>query len=587
MRISFFIIILIISQNIGAQPPDTLWTKTFGGSNIDVGHAVQQTSDGGYIIAGYSRSYGSMSGRNVWLIKADTSGNEEWNNAFGGNDDEEAYSVQQTADGGYIIAGYTKSFGGGLNDVILIKTDSSGNSEWIKTFGGAQDDEGYCVRQTSDGGYIVAGVTSSYGAGSRDVWLIKTDHSGDQEWARTFGGFSSDGAWSAQQTSDGGYIITGWTYSNGPGILGNAWVIKTDTSGIEEWNQVFGGDDVDRGYSVQQTTDGGYILTGYTSSSGAGLYDMLLIKTDGSGNEEWNKTFGGTGRDYGNSVQQTGDGGYIAAGYTLSYGAGGDDVWLVKTDSSGNEEWNNTYGGGSSDIGYAVRQTSDGGYIIAGHTLSYGAGLHDVYLIRIASGAAPVFTVSPDSLLFGDATMGDTLTDSVRVKNTGNGDLLISSVISSNPLFSASPAAGTIAPDSTVQFYIRFSADTLSGSQQGVIVFRHNGITSPDTVVVEADIITGISGEGGKIPQKFALYQNYPNPFNPKTSIEFAIPNAEFVTLKIYNILGEEVITLVSEKLDSGKYKYNWDAGIQASGVYLYLLEAGDFIQMKKMVLMK
>ncbi|MCB0259536.1 MAG: hypothetical protein KDE62_07420, partial [Calditrichaeota bacterium] len=339
------IILLCLALPLAAQIPDTLWTQTFGGTNIDVGHAVQQTADGGYIIAGYTRSYGTMSGRNAWLVKTDPLGNEVWNNAFGGEDDEEAYAVLQTADGGYVFAGYTKSLGLGGNDVLLIKADSIGNSQWIRTFGGAQDDEGYSLQQTTDGGFIIAGVTSSFGAGGRDVWLIKTDSAGNETWNRTLGGFGSDGAWSVQQTSDGGYILTGWTFSYGPGFLGNAWLVKTDSAGIEQWDQVFGGDDVDRGYSVRETTGGGYILTGYTSSSGAGLYDMLLIRTDAAGNAEWNRAFGGSGRDYGNAVQQTSDGGFIITGYTLSFGAGGDDLWVVKTDSSGNEAWNRTYGG--------------------------------------------------------------------------------------------------------------------------------------------------------------------------------------------------------------------------------------------------
>lgn len=358
------------------------WMKTHGGSNIDVGYCVQQTTDGGYIISGYTRSYGA-NGHNIWLIKTDSSGNELWNNTFGGSNDDEGESVQQTTDGGYIVTGWTKSYGSGGKDLWLIKTDSQGDEEWNKIFGGAYDDGGTTVQQTTDGGYIISGYTSSYGTGSVDAWLIKTDELGNQEWNKTLGGYSSDGAWCVQQTTDGGYVLTGWTFSSGPGYVGNAWLVKTDNGGNQQWSNAFGGDDVDRGYHVQQTTDSGFIITGYTSSFGAGLDDVLLIKTDSSGNEQWIKTFGGTGRDYGYCIEQTIDGGYIITGYTLSYGAGGDDVWLIKTNADGEKLWDRTYGGVNSDVGYYVQQTSDTGYILTGHTLSYGAGLHDVWLIKI------------------------------------------------------------------------------------------------------------------------------------------------------------------------------------------------------------
>ena len=364
------------------------WNRTIGGSNIDVGYCVHQTTDGGYIISGYTRSYGA-SGHNMWLIKTDSLGNELWNKTFGGSNDDEAESVQQTTDGGYILAGWTKSYGAGMKDLWLVKTDSLGNEQWNKVFGGTQDDGGTSVQQTTDGGYIVAGYTSSSGAGSVDVWLIKTDDLGNPTWTKTHGGSSTDGAYCVDQTTDGGYVLTGWTMSYGPGPLFNVWLVKTDNLGNQQWNKVFGGADADQGRGVSQTADGGYIITGYTDSYGAGLYDLLLIKTDTSGNEQWTKTFGGTGRDYGYSVQQTYSGGYIVAGYTLSYGAGGDDVWVVKTDSTGTKQWDETFGGTASDVGYSVQQTTDGGYILTGHTLSYGAGVHDVWLIKVESDETP------------------------------------------------------------------------------------------------------------------------------------------------------------------------------------------------------
>lgn len=381
-----------------AQVPDTLWTKTFGGSNIDIGHSVWPTSDSGYVVTGYTRSYGSTGGRNVWLIKTDKNGNLMWYKTFGGNDDDEGYSVRQTIDGGYIIAGYTKSSGAGAKDVFMIKTDSLGNSQWIKTFGGSNDDEGYAVVQTTDGGYLAAGVTSSFAAGGRDVWLVKTDPSGNQLWTKSLGGTGSDGAWSVVQTTDGGFAIGGWTYSYGPGYMGNAWLVKTDANGNMLWHKFFGGSGVDRAYHVQQTSDGGFILTGYTSSSGAGLDDMLLIRTDTQGNLIWSKTFGGTGRDYGQAVIEiTEDGGFLVAGYTLSYGMGSDDMYIVRTDSQGNLLWQKTLGGVNSDIAYSVKRTYDGHFIITGHTLSYGAGVHDVWLIKLASDITSSVIFPPES----------------------------------------------------------------------------------------------------------------------------------------------------------------------------------------------
>lgn len=347
--------------------------KIFGGDNVEEGNAVQQTIDGGYVIVGRTRSFGA-GGEDVWLIKTDANGLEQWNRTFGGSDIDQGNSVQQTNDGGYIIAG---RIGSGQNDVWLIKTDTDGLEQWNKTFGGISGDIGQSVQQISDG-YVIAGGTSSFGAGDSDVWLIKTDPNGSEQWNRTFGGSDFDRGYSVKQTNDGGYVIVGYTRSFGAGGS-DIWLIKTDANGSEQWNKTFGESSDDTGLSVQITLDGGFIIIGNKEN------DFWLIKTDDNGFEQWSKTFGGAGFEEGNSVQQTSDGGYILIGRTFSFGAGGSDAWLIKTDAQGSTQWMKTFGGNSDDVGISVQQTTDAGYIITGITFSYGAGDGDVWLIKTDS----------------------------------------------------------------------------------------------------------------------------------------------------------------------------------------------------------
>ena len=239
--------------------------------------------------------------------------------------------MQPTSDDGYIIAGLSLSFDGGLLDAYLVKTDADGNHLWTKEYGGDESDAAYCICETSDGGYIITGFTESFGAGRDDVWLLKTDENGDTLWTRTYGGEDYEIGWSVCETSDGGYVIAGWTESFAVGFW-DVYLIKTDADGDTQWTKTWGGMHIDVIISVQETPAGGYILAGHTylSDEGDEHSDIYLIRTDPNGDSLWSRTWGGTSNEYGLSICLTSDGGYAVAGATSSFGAGGYDVWLLK-----------------------------------------------------------------------------------------------------------------------------------------------------------------------------------------------------------------------------------------------------------------
>jgi hypothetical protein len=364
-----------------SEPPPTEWNKTYGGTGDDLAYALVQTSDGGYALAGRTTSLGAGSD-DFWLVKTDSAGNALWNKTYGGAGDDEAYALVQTSDGGYALTGYTNSFGAGDYDFWLVKTDSTGNMQWNKTYGGTNREYAYALVQTSDGGYALAGCTYSFGAGSADFWLVKTDSTGNMMWNKTYGGTSYDLAYALVQTSDGGYALAGYANSFGAGS-DDFWLVKTDSAGNMQWNKTYGGTILDEACALVQTSDGGYALAGRTASFGAGRTDFWLVKTDSTGNMQWNTTYGGTWDDVVFALVRTSDGGYALAGQTNSFGAGSDDFWLVKTDSAGNALWNKTYGGTNGDYAFALVQTSDGGYALAGCTDSFGAGDYDFWLVKV------------------------------------------------------------------------------------------------------------------------------------------------------------------------------------------------------------
>jgi len=347
--------LLIFASVVPFVAASSFFYRTYEGMGSGRAYSVVQTSDGGYALVGFMQSEDYSV---CWLVKTDSAGNMEWNKTF---EDGSANSIVQTGDGGYVIAGSTSSFGAGGSDFWLVKTDSVGNVEWNQTYGGSRDDSAKSMVQTSDGGYAIAGDTESYDVSFTDFLLVKTDPLGNMEWNKTYDAIKGrDYARSVVQTSDGGYALMGRTQSSV--VEGyDCWLIKTDSFGNMEWNKTYGEGGIYPN-SIVQTSDGGYAIAGFKGV----ISDFCFFKTDSAGNMEWNKTYGELKSDYAHSVVQTSDGGYALAGAKEQTNMLYTTMWLIKTDSSGDMEWNQTYGYGRAN---SVIQTSDGGYAMAGYKM--------------------------------------------------------------------------------------------------------------------------------------------------------------------------------------------------------------------------
>jgi hypothetical protein len=372
---------LLLSTGI-ADAQVITFEKGHGGSGTDSGRSIEFTSDGGYITAGHTTT-NSVGFADLFVVRTDAYGDTLWTKKYGGNGVEAGFTIQKVSDGNYIIAGYSTSYSNGTEDALLMKIDEAGSVIWQKTYGGTYHDRIEAAYQTADGGIIMVGNSNSAPSTSVDVYLIKADAQGNEVWSKRFGGSAYDSGNMVQPTSDGGYIIIGQTMSFGSGA-GDYWMIKTDASGNMQWDKTFGGPNIDEGKNIRQTADGGYIITGDTDSYGMGNSDIYLIKTDGSGNVQWSKTFGGTAKDVSKMVEPTPDGGYIIAGITRSFGLVNPDAWIIKTNASGDSTWTRMYGSWDHEHLYAIRPTPDGGYIGVGHSDSYAEEDYEqVYMLKL------------------------------------------------------------------------------------------------------------------------------------------------------------------------------------------------------------
>ncbi len=520
------------------------WAKAFGGDSSDYAYSVKQTSDNGYILAGYTNSFGA--GKNDFLaIKLDSLGELEWARTFGGDSSEIAYSVSKTQDNGYILAGGTKSFGAGSGDFLVIKLDSLGNVTLAKTFGDTLYDGAVSIFPTFDNGYIIAGSGGS---------VIKLDSSSDVSWSKTFSINNLDILTSISSTSDGGYIIAGLT--GDPYNTGNTNIlaIKLDSLGNIAWSKTFGGGDLDAAFSICEDSSGNYMLAGKWSYYGWGRSDYWLIQLDSLGDIIWSKVYGGSGHNWAFSVSPTSDTGYIVAGWTDSLGVGKNDVMIIKLDSLGDIIWSKTFGGTDYEEALSISQTSDNSYIAMGHTTSFGANKEDFLVVKLEAdgsmdASCPIQDCSP---------IVRVVTDSIDVSS--------------------------ITPDTSSPSIIS-KVCTLE-------------VSSPDIT------ITDICGQGvEEMDCRFQIIDSrlevYPNPFIQSTVIRYQLSkdlttkNQQLtsVSLTIHDISGRLVRSFAINDAGLTVNEVVWDAKDDKgkrvpSGVYYCVLNA-DGKKTSKMIVVK
>jgi Secretion system C-terminal sorting domain/Domain of unknown function (DUF5122) beta-propeller len=535
-KILFLISVFVFSVPVNAQ---SQFQVAIGGTNHDYANCIIQTTDSGFAVAGYTYSF-AAGYEDMYIVKINSSGSLQWSRTVGGTGNDIARSIVQTTDGGFAVAGETNSFGGGNANFYIVKLDSGGTLLWSKTIHLAAYDYALSIVQTTDGGYAVAGLSTPGGVFSADMLIVKLNASGNFLWSKTYGGSGDDIARSIIQTTDGGLAAAG--YTNSFGSTGNDfYIVKLDTGGTLQWSRTVGGTGTgsDVVFSIIQTTDGGFALAGETQSFGAGSFDMYIVKLGAGGSLLWTRTVGGTSEDHCCSIIQTTDGGFVAAGNTISFGV--SDFYAVKLDGNGTLQWSKTYGGSGVEGANSIIKTTGGGYAVAGETNSFGAGANDMYIVKI------------DSL---GNTCGNTFSPSTISGMGGTLGIPTSNVITQSPTVTT-PAS-----------------------------------TSGTGGTLTTICIVGIQPISNYIPASYELYQNYPNPFNPATKIKFDIPLSKgaggiIVRLAVYDILGREVAILVNQQLKPGSYEVEWDASNYPSGVYFYKLITQNYSETGKMVLVK
>lgn len=562
--------ISITSYPLVAQSPDTLWTRTYGGAGSEVAYSVIETSQGYYLATGYTTSFGAGD-QDAWLLKMDKDGDTIWAVTFGGAAYDGTHHVLEAADGGYLLVGFTESFGQGAKDVYLVKTDAHGNEEWNKTYGGALQDVGYagCV---APGGYMICGyIDGPSGWTKGDLWVLKIDESGDTSWTTRYGGAGEDFGTSIRPL-DEGFIMSGVNSASGSKDL---WLVKLNQSGDTMWTRIYGGAGEDVGYGVNVSPHGGHVVTGYVDGTGAWTPgDLWLLKTDDAGDTTWSKTYSAGDENFGFDIYPTTDGGYAIGGLK---GLGAGDLWILKTDEAGDTTWTGAWGGIGRDNALSMYVTSDGGYLAGG--LSIQGASPALYLVK----TRPVLDlISPNG--GENLAAGSPYIVRWHVENTSLPPHSFTLLYSTDGGESYdSIIAAEISPQDTSY---EWTVPGLECQTCRVKVQLHDGFfdivaedESDDNFVVGASIAEFK-------PTKSSLWIQVES-----DNLSYHIPCEGHVRVSVFDITGQNRRTLVKSWHGAGTHSLTWDgldgAGLRLPpGVYFVCLESGKSKQVTKFVIL-
>ncbi len=537
----YTLLLLITFLLINNGDAQNKFQRTYGGIGSDEGQSVVVTPDSGFVILSHSTSFSSPNS-NVMLMKLDKQGNVKWTRSIGVLQNDYVRYLAQTRDSGFVISGYASDESGTASP-LMIKTTSLGNVEWARTYSNGYSGYSFCAQQCQEGGYILAGYGQTGGNGW-DGLLIKTDSLGRLLWQNFYGNSSTDGLDHIVELSDGSFVASGWT-TIGFQTLGfqqnaDSWLIKIDNVGKLLWSKTYGGPSDDELQVVIPSKTGGFLATGRTTSYGAGLGDILLIKTNGDGTLQWANCYGGSNDEQPEaSMIENQDGTIILTGVTSSFGPVGKNFFFLKVDSLGAVLNFHLYGGSNDEDGRAVRRTLDNGYVLVGWTQSFGNASHKIFVVKADS----------------------------------NG-------VSSCNDITASPAVTNV--------FIANYHGAANLNQQDTL-FQQSNVEPLDSILCSSDVILGAKlGQGNSVPRRLNLSQNYPNPFNPSTSFDVEVPQEGFVTIVVYNEVGQIVDRLVQHDLGAGTHRVNWAPEGLSTGVYFYQLQINNIASMsKKMILLK